>query len=64
MDGKGLLYEQLFDLEHDPAEKTNLIETHGGSATLSDLRRLCQQASSDPNNRCAAYREMHQVTTR
>lgn len=62
--GRAPDFEQLFHLDQDPAEMTSLIETHEGTAILADLRRLCQQASSDLNDRRAAYRETHQVTTR
>jgi len=57
-------FEQLFDLEDDPAEMNNLINRYEGHATLADLRRRCQQKSSDLNRRRSEYRKTCHVTAR
>jgi arylsulfatase A-like enzyme len=57
-------FEQLFDLEKDPDEKHNLVKKYEGDAILSDLRRICQQKSSDLNARRAEYKKRHNVTGR
>ena len=35
------VYEQLFDLEHDPLELTNLVQVAEYSRTLNRLRKRC-----------------------
>lgn len=57
-------FEQLFDLDEDPDEKKNLIGMYEGRTMLADLRRRCQQASSDLNRRRSEYRKTHEVTER
>lgn len=57
-------FEQLFDLEKDPAEEHNLVEDDEGQAILSGLRKLCQQESSKLNRRRSEYRKHHKVTRR
>ncbi len=62
--GKTPDFEQLFDLDEDPGEKKNLIGMYEETTTLADLRRRCQQASSDLNRRRFEYRRTHRVTKR
>jgi arylsulfatase A-like enzyme len=62
--GRAARFEQLFDLSSDPAEKVNLIKAYEGEAVLADLRRLCQQGSSDLNRRRSEYRKTHPITAR
>lgn len=57
-------FEQLFDLEDDSEEKNNLIEAYEGEELLRGLRRLCQQESSNLNQRRSAYQETRRVTAR
>lgn len=62
--GRTADFEQLFDLSSDPAEKVNLIEDYEGKPVLADLRRLCEQGSSDLNTRRSEYRKTHPITAR
>jgi len=62
--GRAPDFEQLFDLEEDPAEKNNLIKEYEGKDLLSDLREVCQRESSALNRRRTEYRKTHQVTKR
>jgi len=57
-------FEQLFDLEKDPEEKHNLVSKYEDHAILAGLRKICQQKSSDLNNRRSAYTKRHKVTGR
>ena len=57
-------FEQLFDLQNDPAEKNNLINEYEGTAILAYLRRLCRQKSFDLHSRRSEYRKTHNVTRR
>jgi arylsulfatase A-like enzyme len=61
-EGRAPDFEQLFDLEKDPAEKNNLISQYESTNVLSELRKLCQQMSSDLNRRRDTYRATHEVT--
>ena len=63
-EGRAPDFEQLFDLEKDPAEKTNLIKEYEGKEVLTDLRKICRQKSSDLNDRRTEYRKTHKVTRR
>ncbi len=62
--GRAPEFEQLFDLQKDSGEKNSLIEQYEGTSILSELRKRCQQMSSDLNRRRGAYRKTHAVTTR
>lgn len=55
-------FEQLFDLEKDPAEKHNLIGQYKDSKILSGLRKTCQQMSCDLNQRRDNYIKTHEIT--
>ncbi len=57
-------FEQLFNLEKDPAEKTNLIGEHECAAILSQLRRLCRAESERLNKRRQEYLRRHELTRR
>jgi len=57
-------FEQLFDLDKDPEEKHNLGSKYEDHAMLAKLRKICQQKSSDLNNRRSAYKKQHKVTDR
>ena len=61
-EGRDPDFEQLFDLEEDPQEKTNLIKQYEGQPMLSSLRRTCTRISADLNARRAAYRRTSEVT--
>jgi len=63
-DGRAPDFEQLFDLERDPAERNNLIRECERTEILAELKRLCQQKSSDLNRRRSEYRKTHHVTER
>ncbi len=41
------VYEQLFDLAHDPLEQTNLIEDSTAQNVLKELRSLCDHAKDE-----------------
>jgi len=40
-------YEQLFNLDHDPGERINLIGEYEGTTLLDSLRIFCGQHSSE-----------------
>ena len=57
-------FEQLFDLDGDPEEKSNLIDRFEGTALLDDLRRTCRRESDLLNHRRERYMSKHQTTRR
>lgn len=56
-------FEQLFDLDADPGEKTNLITNTTHSTVLAELRTICQQESDALNQRREEYRNTHTIST-
>ena len=54
----------LFDLEADPREMNNLIESRQDSAILVELREKCARESEALNRRRQAYRKAVEVATR
>jgi len=50
------VFEQLFDLRADPAERTNLRADPEHRGTLADLRARCRRHSADQVARRKAYR--------
>jgi len=65
-EGRDPDFEQLFDLEKDPAEKHNLAGEYASSGKdiLSNLRKLCREKSSELNNRRSKYMKTHHATPR
>jgi hypothetical protein len=57
-------FEMLFDLEADPAERDNLIESHADSPTLASLRIQCADESQSLNRRREAFRRLVQAQRR
>ncbi|KPK42153.1 MAG: hypothetical protein AMJ65_08100 [Phycisphaerae bacterium SG8_4] len=57
-------FEMLFDLESDPGEMNNLIESHAESEVLASLRRRCAAHSRALNQRRQALRKTVQTERR
>jgi len=57
-------FELLFDLESDPGERNNLIESRGDSAILARLRRDCAEHSRALNQRRREFRDAVAVRRR
>jgi len=57
-------FEMLFDLEGDPAEKTNLVESMAGSEVLARLRARCAAGSAELNARRSSFRDAFEVKGR
>jgi arylsulfatase A-like enzyme len=57
-------FEMLFDLEADPGERHNLIESHADSPTLASLRKQCDEESQSLNRRREAFRKFVQTQRR
>lgn len=52
-------FEQLFDLEADPGERTNLIQDYEGSDLLAGLRKKCKEESERINLERQVYKQNH-----
>jgi arylsulfatase A-like enzyme len=57
-------FEMLFNLETDPGERINLVESHTSSRILADLRRKCAEESAALNGRREAFKNLVQVQRR
>ena len=57
-------FEMLFDLEADPRETDNLIESHADSEILATLRRKCAAHSRALNQRRQQFRDAIEVQKR
>jgi arylsulfatase A-like enzyme len=57
-------FEMLFDLDADPGEMRNLIESHAGSETVATLRRKCAAHSRSLNQRRQAFKKTVPVERR
>jgi arylsulfatase A-like enzyme len=57
-------FELLFDLESDPAEIHNLVESHAGSAILATLRRKCAAHSNALNQQRREFQSAVDVQRR
>ncbi len=57
-------FEMLFDLESDPGEMNNLIESHADSEVLASLRASCAAHSSSLNQRREAFKKRVQIERR
>jgi len=57
-------FEMLFNLEADPGEMSNLIETHADSEILATLRRKCATHSQMLNQRREAFRNAVKIQGR
>jgi hypothetical protein len=57
-------FEMLFDLEADPGERDNLIESHAGSPILANLRQKCAEQSEAVNARREEFKKLVQVQRR
>jgi len=57
-------FEMLFDLEADPGEMKNLIESHADSEILASLRRGCAEHSRSLNQRREAFSNTVRVEKR
>ncbi|MCG8508339.1 MAG: sulfatase-like hydrolase/transferase, partial [Rhodospirillales bacterium] len=57
-------FEILFDLDADPDERNNLVESHDGSDILASLRRRCAARSQALNEERRAYKEAIHVERR
>ena len=54
----------LFDLEADPGEMNNLVESHTDSEILATLRSKCAAHSQSLNEQRQAFRRTVQVEKR
>jgi len=54
----------LFDLEADPREMNNLVESHAASEILATLRAKCAAHSQSLNEQRQTYRKTVQVKKR
>jgi hypothetical protein len=61
---RGPEFEMLFDLEADPGERDNLIESHADSPILANLRRKCAEQSEAINARREEFKKLVQVQRR
>jgi arylsulfatase A-like enzyme len=61
---RGPGFEMLFDLEADPGERDNLIESHADSAILANLRQKCAEQSEAVNARREEFKKLVQVQRR
>ncbi len=57
-------FEMLFDLETDPGERLNLIESHANSSILAALRRKCAVHSTALNERREQFKHVVEVQRR
>ncbi len=57
-------FELLFDLESDPAEIHNLVESHAGSAILATLRQKCAAHSNALNQQRREFQNAVDVQRR
>lgn len=57
-------FEMLFDLEADPEEMNNLVETHADSEILADLRERCAEWSKQMNGAREGYKNYISVRRR
>ena len=57
-------FEMLFDLEADPKEMDNLIESHADSEILASLRKKCAAHSQSLNQRRQQFRDAVEVQKR
>ena len=57
-------FEMLFDLNADPEEVNNLIETHADSEILATLRKRCAVQAKAINERRQAFRQAVKVQRR
>ena len=57
-------FEMLFDLEADPAEMKNLIQTHAESKILATLRKKCAAQSQALNERRDAFKKIVKIQKR
>ncbi|MFH1921755.1 MAG: sulfatase/phosphatase domain-containing protein [Planctomycetota bacterium] len=57
-------FEMLFDLEADPGEMNNLVETHADSEILATLRKKCEAKSHEINTRRQAFKDAVDVQRR
>ena len=57
-------FEMLFDLEADPGERKNLIESHANSPILANLRQKCSEQSKAINKRREEFKKLVPVQRR
>jgi len=57
-------FEQLFNLEEDPAEHHNLINEYEGKKLLINLRKKCAEYSSRMNLERSAFMKNHEIVLR
>jgi len=57
-------FEQLFNLEKDPVEHHNLIETYEGTPILKELRAKCGDHSHDLNRQREVYKKSNNLQLR
>ena len=57
-------FEMLFDLQADPGEMNNLIESQAESEILASLRKSCAAHSNSLNQRRRAFKSTIQVEGR
>ncbi len=57
-------FEMLFDLEADPGERANLIESQADSQILATLRQKCGDYSVKLNERRSAFKSQFKTETR
>lgn len=57
-------FEMLFDLEADPGERANLIESQADSQILATLRQKCGDYSVKLNERRTAFKSQFKTETR
>lgn len=57
-------FEMLFDLEADPGERNNLIESQAAGAILEELRKKCAAQSEAINRRRAEFKKVVETQRR
>ena len=57
-------FEMLFDLEADPGERNNLVESHADSEILATLRSKCAAHSQSLNQQRRMFKNTVQVHDR